>query len=195
MLESVPRQAKVVSRVQDQVNFSNWKKVMWYCILHKLDILHSMFSSLPFWLGHEYGISLKPSVEFMTSKFAKCRNKRTLCRMACYCAIGWCDIASGQLFSDCIHMVHPIGCSFTVAPETLAFWHGLVFRHSTDCISIFSAIWSHVLFLGSGQPISWAAPLENHHQLVIYNEDQHEVVPSELPEPAKPWSLPPAPAA
>ena len=134
MLESVPRQAKVVSRVQDQVNFSNWKKVMWYCILHKLDILHSMFSSLPFWLGHEYGISLKPSVEFMTSKFAKCRNKRTLCRMACYCAIGWCDIASGQLFSDCIHMVHPIGCSFTVVPGTLAFWHGLVFRHSPDCM-------------------------------------------------------------
>ncbi|RLN03764.1 uncharacterized protein C2845_PM13G22660 [Panicum miliaceum] len=45
------------------------------------------------------------------------------------------------------------------------------------------------------QPISWAAPPENYKQLVIYNEDQPEVVQSELrPEPMKPGSPPPVPA-
>ena len=50
--------------------------------------------------------------------------------------------------------------------------------------------WSHVLFLGSVQPISLAPPpaddnLENNMQLVIYNGDQTQVVQSssEPPEP------------
>ncbi|RCV31860.1 hypothetical protein SETIT_6G211800v2 [Setaria italica] len=43
------------------------------------------------------------------------------------------------------------------------------------------------------QPISWAAPLGNNKQLVIYNEDQPEAVQSEPLELTKPES-PPAPA-
>ncbi|CAO2207278.1 unnamed protein product [Urochloa humidicola] len=41
------------------------------------------------------------------------------------------------------------------------------------------------------QPISWAAPPENNKQLVLYNEDQPEVVQF---EPLEPESLPPGPA-
>ncbi|OEL30115.1 Methyl-CpG-binding domain-containing protein 2 [Dichanthelium oligosanthes] len=42
---------------------------------------------------------------------------------------------------------------------------------------------SKLLQREEAQPISWAAPPENNKQLVIYNEDQHEVVQSESPEP------------
>ncbi|PAN36157.1 hypothetical protein PAHAL_6G266700 [Panicum hallii] len=53
---------------------------------------------------------------------------------------------------------------------------------------------SNLLQLEEVQPISWAAPPENNKQMVIYNEDQPEVVPSELREPTRPGSPPPAPA-
>jgi len=94
-----------------------------------------MFSSLPFWLG-AWVCLWNHLLNSWPQYLPKCRSKRTLCQMACYYAIGWCVIASGHLFSNCIHMLYPIGCSCTdtVVPGTLAFWHGLVFRHSPDCM-------------------------------------------------------------